>query len=451
MERVLGIEELEVHRRMVRHLASISNSTTFHDVQNKAVARIVTWLTQELNSLAIMAGEARVEIEGGIPFINGHPVRVSRELRNQLSNLYGQLTLRGCGGFKLRDKVEGVAVMAFFRCMKELPENLELSHYQSWLNTHEAQNILLLGPRQLVTGVVGGTGISVRVAAAEALRAYVRAIAAVESARQQGLATRIPPAMFRAIQGLVSVAINEPRNHLALASLKEEVHFELRHPINTTILALGLGVRLGMPRALLMELGLAAIVCALVPHSADDPIRAAAIADQADTPRMTAVRVRRMLAIYEHMLPLDRSGSDTLVSGPLHLFSRIIAIARDYDRLTTMGVGSMLPGDALQHLRTQSGTRYDEDLVDVFINLIGRYPVGTAVRLSTGEVALIYHTHADASLSERPVIRILRDERGKAVRNGRIIDLAMPEHHDRKVVGVVEPDLLDMTAVGLFA
>lgn len=106
---------------------------------------------------------------------------------------------------------------------------------------------------------------------------------------------------------------------------------------------------------------------------------------------------------------------------PQHPFSRIVAVADAYDALTS-GLGSddgqpMHALDALARLQTDRSGRVDQRLVDLLVNVLRAFPVGTAVVLDTGERAVVA-SHAGGTRWDRPVVRTL----SKVPRN---VDLMM--------------------------
>jgi HD-GYP domain-containing protein (c-di-GMP phosphodiesterase class II) len=95
-----------------------------------------------------------------------------------------------------------------------------------------------------------------------------------------------------------------------------------------------------------------------------------------------------------------------------HLFSRIVAVADAYDALTG-GLGSedgvpMMPLDALQYLASDPAGRVDLRLVDVLINILRAFPVGTLVVLDNGESAKVT-SQAGGTRWDRPVVKTLTD------------------------------------------
>jgi hypothetical protein len=115
-----------------------------------------------------------------------------------------------------------------------------------------------------------------------------------------------------------------------------------------------------------------------------------------------------------------------------HLFSRIVAVADAYDALTS-GIGSadgkpMHPIDALEMMRNDPSGRVDPRLVDLLINVLRAYPVGTEVVLDNGDQAVVV-SHAGGTRWDRPVVRTV----GASPKN---IDL-MTRQNDRFITRIV--------------
>ncbi len=110
------------------------------------------------------------------------------------------------------------------------------------------------------------------------------------------------------------------------------------------------------------------------------------------------------------------------------LFGRIVCIADVYDALTSDRPyrKALLPSDALEYIMSGYGNMFDADVIDSFLRRIAIYPVGTCVRLSTGETAIVVENFP--SMGRQPKVRVIED--GKPT--DREIDLA----HDRNALCV---------------
>jgi len=436
-------------RMMARHFGAITRAIRIHDVGNRAVSRLIAWCVRDLNVLFRDNPEAKVEIDAlGVLVVNGTPLRLRREARTQLVPLSQMMREVGFGGFRLTGEVAPDQLLALFRVLTLVPKGSDRLVSQRALDELGGSVFQLLAPRVLVSGAGGGPGAAVRLAAAETLQAYIRAVLAVQQARDEGTFLRIPPALFRAAQGLADLADGDLRMHMALTALKEDLDYETRHPVHSMIFAMALGSRIGLPRTLLVELGIAALSCASLPDEAGaDEIFATTLAMLA-TSRLSLARARRMLAVFEHRGGVDRTGPPYVpMEAQPHLFGRICAIAVAFDQLTTTGGNrpGLLADEALARMAEETTVRFDGELLRLFAGVVGRYPLGSALELDNGAIVVVVHTPSDAALANRPLVRIVRDERGATVTHGALLDLSEPGC-PRSVVGAVDAASLGIDA-----
>jgi hypothetical protein len=88
----------------------------------------------------------------------------------------------------------------------------------------------------------------------------------------------------------------------------------------------------------------------------------------------------------------------------------------------------------------EKGTAFDPLLVKVFVDMMGLYPVGTLVRLYTGELGVVYEqVEGDAS---SPRVKVIRDPEGREVEPflvevARLRERAAP---GEEVITSVKPD-----------
>lgn len=123
------------------------------------------------------------------------------------------------------------------------------------------------------------------------------------------------------------------------------------------------------------------------------------------------------LAIFQHHERLDGSGypkSDKL--DDVSVFSQIIAVADVYHAMTSERVYRSKSSSfkVLEMIREEEFGKYNIEVVNKLIELVGSLPISTRVLLSTGEQGEVVFLHRDSPM--RPMIR-LSD-------NGQIIDLA---------------------------
>ncbi|MFZ5475361.1 MAG: HD domain-containing phosphohydrolase [Myxococcota bacterium] len=395
---------------LAAHLAIVARLDAGGELAGRPAARAVSWLVADLAVLAAYPSP-QVELSECGLVVSGSPVRVAAAVADALADLDRALGAHGAGGFAVRGAVDRDALLALFRGLRSVPANFDLDALQRWLELNGAAAVRLL-PR----GEAGDA--SVARAAPESLKVYGRLWYAVAKARAARSLAGAPLEVRRAMRLVVERAEAEPRVHLALSALADDEDVATRHCVHAAILAIALGQRLGLGRGDLVDLGLAALLAADLPEGADEAAAVNAAGAQLARPPLSAGLARRMLAVWEHKAPLDRG------HGRLHLFARIVAVAVDYDALVARSGlrQGLLPDEALLRMQAQAGRRYDKALLKVFAEMLGPWPLGTAVLLDSGEVAIVYAS--TPGLGQRPTVRLVVDRRGQVLRDGPLMDLS---------------------------
>ena len=80
-----------------------------------------------------------------------------------------------------------------------------------------------------------------------------------------------------------------------------------------------------------------------------------------------------------------------------------------------------VPGKAVEFLSSLKGTEFDGAMLDHFLNAIGKYPVGSLVRLSTGDLAFV--TSIQGQDLDSPVVAVVENAAGEMLRSHLLIDL----------------------------
>ncbi len=132
--------------------------------------------------------------------------------------------------------------------------------------------------------------------------------------------------------------------------------------------------------------------------------------------RVVQEAIDALHAALLHHLRHDQTGFPRFLNPQSQdLFSRVVAIADLYDNATSPGrltAEGMPPDRVMALLIEESGTQLDPALVKVFVQLMGLYPVGSMVRLDTGEVATVVEPPVDPEHLDRPRVRVVLDAGG---------------------------------------
>jgi HD-GYP domain-containing protein (c-di-GMP phosphodiesterase class II) len=117
------------------------------------------------------------------------------------------------------------------------------------------------------------------------------------------------------------------------------------------------------------------------------------------------------VGILQHHERYDGSGYPSGIKGEdITIFGRILAVCDVYDALVSDRPyhNAHLPSEALEFIQGGSGTMFDPNVVLVFSFKIAAYPLGTAVKLSNGEVGIVVENYEE--FNTRPKVKILKNK-----------------------------------------
>lgn len=248
----------------------------------------------------------------------------------------------------------------------------------------------------------------------------------------------------RIVQLMVDLLAEERPTLLAVVNIKAHGSRLANHLVNVAILSMALGARLGFSKKLLGDLGIAAILhdlgfLGLAPELAakesrelgEDERKALEehpykVVDLLIHQRISDAVVKSMNVGFLHHFRYDGTGYPrTYAVKGQNLYSRIVAVADFYDNRTASGPDgerALRPEEAMRKLLEGSGTEFDPLVVKAFVNTMGLYPVGSLVRLDTGELATVIAPARDPRHLDRPTVRLFADSSGNPADG--IVDLS---------------------------
>ncbi|UCF30430.1 MAG: HD domain-containing protein [bacterium] len=124
-------------------------------------------------------------------------------------------------------------------------------------------------------------------------------------------------------------------------------------------------------------------------------------------------------------------------AGPSDI-AKLVSVVDNYDAITTIRSYKrpMTPQDALAFLQQGRGNMFDPRHVDSLVKMVGVYPPGAMVRLSSNEIGLVTDGGGQNS---KPVIKMILDGDNRPFDHQWDLDLASPEAQGRMVVSLVDP------------
>lgn len=197
------------------------------------------------------------------------------------------------------------------------------------------------------------------------------------------------------------------------------------HSVNVAVLSIVLGVALKLDRSELCNLGFAALLHdigkvfvskeilnkpgKLTPAEFEE-IKSHSLLGCNHIKKGYGVSNASYMGILDHHERYDGGGYPNGLKGEnISWYGRIISVADVYDALTSDRPyrEAMLPSDAMEYIMASNKTKFDPEVVEVFVKKIAPYPIGTCVRLSNGLTGIVVENYQE--LCMRPRVRIFMD------------------------------------------
>ena len=236
----------------------------------------------------------------------------------------------------------------------------------------------------------------------------------------------------KTVEGLAESVAQNRTSLVALTAMKSYDNYTFTHMVNVSILTMAQARALGLEGPALREIGLSAPmhdigkvrtpleILQKSERLTDDEftIMKRHVLDGAEILRQTPeMPIMAPSVAFEHHLRLDGTGYPDVKRTSLNVATMLTSIADVYDAMRSQrAYQQAFPTDRiLAVMKRDDGMQFDQNLVRRFVQLIGIYPPGTLVRLSTNEVAIVLQVHAPDP--HRPLVQIVRDPEGHPVQS----------------------------------
>lgn len=259
---------------------------------------------------------------------------------------------------------------------------------------------------------------------------YGQALTAIRGICRDIERGRIPNSapVIRVVDRMVSITMQDPSTLIGLTMIKDYDNYTFNHCVNVGVLAMALGASLGLDVMTVKSLGIAGqlhdIGKTMIPKmilNKPGKLSSTEYDEMKRHPELGAKIIREMEGLDPHIaqivlghhLHFNRSGYPEWAQKlPFNEMIDIVAIADTYDAITTLRVYQhpINPRAALTEMQKIAGTYLDRALLATFVEMMGKYPVGTLVRLDTNEVAVVYRPNPLDE--EAPMVRILIEGNG---------------------------------------
>lgn len=300
-----------------------------------------------------------------------------------------------------------------------------------------------------------------------AQKIYSEAIEAVRDVFDEVRLGKIPKAdEIKLVVGkVVDQVLKNKQTMVALTLIKSYDDYLFHHSVNVTILALSLGESLKLSPELLRELGTAAMLHDVGKVKIDpkivlkpDKLNEEEWEQMKQHPVTGYDTLKHMEGLSDvvYRVALEHHMKYNLTGYPEvgkeykpHPASMILTICDVYDAMTTHRIYQRChePREALEFMAKMAGTSFEPNYLKTFVKMLGIYPQGTLVKLTTGETGVV--ARPNPASPDEPVIKVLYDVLGSKLDEPKVYDLATKPVDDETklaigIVGTVNPSWHDI-------
>ena len=415
-----------------------------------------------------------LQAEGGVIYLNKRPIRGGRQAFNTIQSLVKLLGEDGLAEVSFSVPIDGQSLRDFLNLIRGAEDGVALKASLKDSALGERFRVFLPGE---ATGTANVRKVDIDEDTYFPL-AYSRTLILlreyVKNLRNEQLSRYFSQKLQRAAQELVTLSARSEHRLLTLAGVRGADEYAFTHMVNTGLLSICLGRRLGLSNLQLSDLAFAAFLHGIGRFRTAPELLVKTELEKAERREVGRHPYRSMAAFLESKQISSRAQIAALIAFQfdlwrrwtrmripvfeLHPYTKIVAVCELYDALTsdredrpalsaaealdrirsmqqvgTPGAldgssrltglpGSRVLGSTSVDTRrygssTQGGMKgsetFDPTVIRTFGAMLGVFPSGTLVQLTGGEVAVVVHPNPE--LLRRPLVAVIRDAAGAEV------------------------------------
>ncbi|NLE02946.1 MAG: HD-GYP domain-containing protein [Fibrobacter sp.] len=274
----------------------------------------------------------------------------------------------------------------------------------------------------------------------EVRKGTINAVKIMMSAAKEDKFFTFTPLMNN-LHKLISVITSVPDIALGLCQIKSSSDYLYSHSVNVSVMMMGLAHMLGYSKKMILDAGMAGLLHDIGAIKIPENIlrkesrrtnfemelyrKHPAFGLEIIKNYKTEFPERILETILSHHERINGGGFPNRLKGEMiDELALLCAVTDTFDRLTTSGIGrkACLPQEALALIFQGSDEEYPRQLVEYFTKLLGVYPVGSLVKLESGEMGIVVKINRDKLLY--PQVLIVTDVNGSRLEKPQYRDLS---------------------------
>jgi HD-GYP domain-containing protein (c-di-GMP phosphodiesterase class II) len=414
-------------------LSAMLRTARTYDVGNQAFQRQAREFLEMVR--AAMEDEAQDELAlvvvGEYFYLNGVRIRASASLLAVYHSLMNEFERRQLGGIRFLPGVHEAEFERFFQLLvaaevEALAERLAETMREASIEHIVPVAAADLEDSELAKSLDDQAETSER---GRAKRVFWRAVLGTKRVVLRARQTGRPDLRQakRLVQPVVDSIMKHEYSVVGLTALKDHDEYTYAHCVNVSILSIGIGQALGLPRQALADLGVAALLHdvgkvaipgdvlrkpgKLTPEEwrmmRRHPLEGVKMVSR--MPGVTPLTLDTMRVCLEHHMNFDRTGyPDVHGDWGQSSLARIVSVADCFDAITAHRAYHKRPRSAFEGLQYMLGPArisFDPAALWALVRTVGLYPAGTVVETSSRHVVLALGPNPGDIV--RPHVRVL--------------------------------------------
>ena len=401
-----------------------------YGAQSPTLQQLVGELLELVQSL--MEDDLSMVVMGDYFYVNDMRLKPQPSQITLFRALMTEFEGRGLGGVRIQNGVSLQELSTFLHLMAAIRDEEQGEKLIAEMNQAGIANILPIRAKDLQAEAQDENEPMERTPNGERRRAQRTFWRAVNGTRDLvlGAAKSGRPALRQArrlVQPMVDSLMKNEYSIIGLTAIKDHDEYTYAHCVNVSVLSIGMGQALGLPRAALANLGVAGLLHDIgkieVPVAVlqkpgklspeewqvvrRHPLEGLKMVSR--MPGVTTLTVEAMRVCFEHHMTMDRGGYPQFPKPhEPATSSRIVAVADFFDAITAHRSYRRRPltsFEALSMLLGPEREHFDPAVLWALVKSVGLYPAGTVMLTTSNHVVLSVSPNLEDR--RRPHCRVL--------------------------------------------
>jgi HD-GYP domain-containing protein (c-di-GMP phosphodiesterase class II) len=397
VEEQKAIEQFQLAKEVLRRFYVLVRTARSYDRSNSAMVEGAQALCETIRNLLDECEAVRFDIVNDCVFFNRVRMRTKVSGFNTIHYFIEETKRRGIRSLEFDETAEVDDLVSFAMVFAQIDPALP-EQFAEVRRLMELEGLAGISVKSIGQADLPANEIQQVPPKEDAKHSFFSALHLVKEAVHEGVASgRVNPRRVRrVVESVVDSILSDEESMMALTAIRDYDAYTYHHSLNVCIYSIALGNRLGLPKQILCQIGIAALfhdvgktdvprdVLNKIDNLTDNDWRTLQEHTMSGVKVLTYIKkvdrtiLQAMVVAFCHHLNMDRSGyPQTESTVRPDAFSRIVRIADVYDALTSARSYRMRPfsrAEALTIITEKAGKELDPMLCAVFADVVGGLP-----------------------------------------------------------------------------